>query len=152
MLHTAELANPHRPTVFLVDLVRSTQARITRLMGAHLFQVSAHATAESMPEAASRTAAGCVIFESQLPRDGRPYGAGASVRVLPCLATVFLTDEGTVSSRARAIKVGARDFLEKSYTNTALRAAIAMEFGTGGNRGANGSTVNGDAGTCGPAS
>lgn len=110
--------------VFVVDDDPSVRRSLTRLIKAAGFAVRAFASAEEFLNRESCDLPCCLVLDLRMPgMDGLDLQeelAGAEMS----LPIIFLTGCGTVSESVRAMKSGARDFLEKPVEDSTLLDAI----------------------------
>jgi FixJ family two-component response regulator len=124
-------AEPHPPTVYLVDDDPQVLKAQARLLRAHGYGTALFESAEAFLAAYEPSAPGCLVLDVNLPGlDGlalqsRLAGAGATLPI------VFVTGTGDIPMSVRAIKAGAVDFLTKPVVAdsllSAVRAALAED-------------------------
>ncbi|HKJ86953.1 MAG TPA: response regulator, partial [Gammaproteobacteria bacterium] len=102
-------------TVFLIDddsrVVENTRWLLER--SGHTVEIYSDASQVSIPRLMEH--AGCVVLDVKMPR---MCGLGFLEKVVEAGSKVpilFLTGHGDVSRAVKAMKLGARDFLEKPY-------------------------------------
>jgi len=110
--------------VFVVDDDPSVRRSLTRLIKGTGFAVRAFASAEEFLNREPCDLPCCLVLDLRMPGMGgldlQEELAGAEMS----LPIIFLTGCGTVSESVRAMKSGARDFLEKPVEENTLLDAI----------------------------
>ena len=108
--------------VYVVDPDASLHRRLERLLGSAAREVKTFASAEDFLAQQRSIAPGCLIIGTELP------GAIELVHHLKRWRThvpvIVLGADSTVPLAVRVMRAGAVDFIEKPFTDHALRACV----------------------------
>ena len=116
--------NEEGAVVHVIDDDAGLRESIAFLLRTHDLEVLEYPSAEAYLDAADRRRPGCLLLDLRMPGMG---GLGLLERLqrefeLP--PTVVLTAHGDVEAAVRAMKLGARDFLQKPYDSADLLKAV----------------------------
>jgi FixJ family two-component response regulator len=111
-------------TVFLVDDEAAVRRALGRLLRAEGFQVAVLASAEEFLAADASASPACVVLDMALPGSSGLEVQRALLDRGSALPIIFLTGRADVPMCARAMKLGASDFLTKPVDKSDLLAAV----------------------------
>jgi FixJ family two-component response regulator len=114
------------PTVFVVDDDASVQKALVRLLTSAGYQARGFTSAQAFLAAYAPAAPGCLILDLQMP-----YVTGLdlmeTLRVTDAvLEVIFLSGRGDVPATAKAMKMGAVDFLTKPVDEQVLLEVVRL--------------------------
>ena len=113
------------PTVFIIDDDLSARRGITRLVKAAGFEVEAFASAADFLALEKWDAPGCIVLDVQMPDITGPELQEKFYNEYEYyLPIIFLSAHGDVPTTAKAMKMGAVDFLTKPVDSNDLIEAI----------------------------
>lgn len=111
-------------TVFVVDDDSAMRDSLQWLLQSEGLAVETHATAEGFLRAYDSHRPGCLVLDMRLPgMSGLELRAELTARGTQ-LPTIIISGYGDGSTRARALKVGAFEFIEKPFSDEALLGHI----------------------------
>jgi FixJ family two-component response regulator len=114
-----------RRTVYIVDdedLIRTSLASLLRSMGLEVRDFPTTAAFLAAPKAAG---ASCLVLDVRLRGEsGLAFQQSMASRGLGPMPVIFMTGHGDVSMTVRAMKAGARDFLEKPFRDQDMIDAV----------------------------
>ena len=117
--------------VYVVDDDPAIRRSLERLLEAVGFRVASYATPTAFLGVAGDLTAGCVVLDLRMPElDGLEVQARLLL-MNPDLPVIVMTAQGDVPTAVRAMKAGARDFIEKPYSDDALLEAIELALKDG---------------------
>ncbi len=119
--------NQQRPVkrcVYVVDLDASLHRRLKTLLGSASREVKTFASAEAFLAQESEIAAGCLIIGSDLPGMGTVDLVRHLKRWRTHIPVIVLGADSTVPLAVRVMRAGAVEFIEKPFTDHALRACV----------------------------
>jgi FixJ family two-component response regulator len=120
-----------RPVVYLVDDDASFLAALARLLKAAGHTVETQPSAEALLAALPEEASGCIVADLRMPGlDGLELQERLLRRGAP-LPVVFLSGHGDIPAAARAMKLGAEDFLTKTAQKEDLLDAVSRALSRG---------------------
>jgi two-component system response regulator FixJ len=125
-------------TVYVLDDDEAVLRSLERLLGSANFEPVTFESSDLFLTAAKTFKAGCVLLDVRLPgMSGLDVQAQLS-RMRGDLPVIMMTAQGDIQTAVRALKAGARDFLEKPYSEHvllgAIEAALEKEDRTGRDR------------------
>jgi two-component system, LuxR family, response regulator FixJ len=125
-------------TVYVLDDDEAVLRSLERLLGSANFEPVTFESSDLFLTAAKTFKAGCVLLDVRLPgMSGLDVQAQLS-RMRGDLPVIMMTAQGDIQTAVRALKAGARDFLEKPYSEHVLlgpiEAALEKEDRTGRDR------------------
>ena len=110
--------------VHVIDDDEAVRRSLALLLAAAGYAVETHASAEDFLRVATPSTAGCAIVDIRMPgMDGLALQEHMTAEGLP-LPVVVVTGHADIALAVRAMKAGARDFIEKPYTNERMIEAI----------------------------
>jgi FixJ family two-component response regulator len=113
------------PSVFVVDDEPSVQRALIRLLTSAGYQVRGFLSAQAFLAEYRPVAPGCLILDLQMP-EVTGLDLLETLRTTdPSLGVIFVSGRGDVPSTAKAMKMGAVDFLTKPVDDAALLGAVA---------------------------
>src|ERR1700749_4759151 len=109
--------------IYVIDDDPAIRRSLERLLDAVGFQVASYATTAAFLVVAGRLLAGCALLDLRMPEmDG--FEVHARLRLInPDLPVIVVTAQGDVQTAVRAMKAGAVDFIEKTYSEDPLIGA-----------------------------
>jgi FixJ family two-component response regulator len=118
------------PTVFIVDDDPAVRAGLTALVRSMRLQVEAYASAREFLDAFDVARSGCLLLDVRMPGIGGLELLDQLNREDVPLPAIVMSAYGDVPMVVRAMKAGARDFLEKPCRDQDLWDAIqeALEW------------------------
>jgi FixJ family two-component response regulator len=121
---------PNKPTIPLVHVIDDDAAllrAVTFLLESASWKVAPYASAEEFLAAWDDPAPpGCLLLDIRMPMmSGLELQRVLSEREI-ALPVIFMTGHGDVSMAVEAMKLGARDFIEKPFKDQTLLDAVAM--------------------------
>jgi len=127
----AETERQGPPIIYLVDDDPSFLRALSRRLRAADYQVETFASAEEFLTRRRSDAAGCAVFDLQMPGPGGLELQEALAQAEEPLPVVFLTAHGDISSSVQAMKRGAADFLTKPVRGDVLLDAVQRALARG---------------------
>ena len=113
------------PNVFVVDDEPSVQTALVRLLTSAGYQVRGFTSAQAFLGAYQPVSPDCLILDLQMP-DITGLDLLEALRARDsALEVIFLSGRGNVPATAKAMKMGAIDFLTKPVDDEVLLAAVA---------------------------
>jgi two-component system response regulator FixJ len=118
-------------TIYVVDDDEAVRDSLQALLESHGYRVAAFASAEAFLASYRPGQPSCAIVDLRMPgMDGlalieRVLADGAR------LPMIMVTGHGDVPLAVKAMKAGARDFVEKPYANETILGAVAQAMETG---------------------
>ncbi len=115
-------------TVFLVDDDAAIRDSLTALLQAKGYTVQSYASAENFLCECDPEQTGCIVLDVSMPGMS---GVELQNELLNRGCTspiIFISGHGDVPLAVKAIKAGAKDFLEKPFRQTALLELIEQAF------------------------
>ncbi|MBS0560138.1 MAG: response regulator transcription factor [Proteobacteria bacterium] len=120
--HRAKAASTE--TVHVIDDDEAVRRSLALLLAAAGYPVETHASAEDFLRVATPGMAGCAIVDIRMPgMDGLALQEHMTAEGLH-LPVVVVTGHADIALAVRAMKAGARDFIEKPYTNERMIEAV----------------------------
>jgi len=121
------MTNTPTPLIHIVDDDTALRHALVFLLESANWQVVAHACAEAFLDALPNPAPpGCLVLDIRMPMmSGLELQRALTGRGIP-LPVIFLTGHGDVSMAVEAMKLGARDFIEKPFKDQVLLDAVAL--------------------------
>jgi len=118
------------PTVFIIDDDISARKGITRLLLAAGFKAEPFASAKAFLESGKYHDPGCIILDVRMPEMTGPelQKKLLSEEMEFHLPIIFLSAHGDVATTAKAMKMGAIDFLTKPVDVDYLKKAIQLSL------------------------
>jgi len=118
------------PTVFIIDDDLSARRGITRLVLATGFKAEPFATAKDFLESGKYVDPGCIILDVRMPEMTGPelQEKLCSEEIEFHIPIIFLSAHGDVPTTAKAMKMGAIDFLTKPVDIGELKKAIQLSL------------------------
>jgi FixJ family two-component response regulator len=112
-------------SVFVVDDEPSVQTAFVRLLGSAGYQVRGFLSARAFLAEYRPVAPGCLILDLQMP-EVTGLDLLETLRTTdPSLGVIFVSGRGDVPATAKAMKMGAVDFLTKPVDDAVLLGAVA---------------------------
>ncbi|MEE9336086.1 MAG: response regulator [Granulosicoccaceae bacterium] len=105
----------HKHTVYVVDDDADVRKALTRSLSRHGYEVYAYASAEALLAEPIPKQVACLVLDVRMPGMN---GLELQRKLLEDdihLPIIFITGHGDIPMSVRAIKDGAKDFLEKPY-------------------------------------
>ena len=113
------------PSVFVVDDEPSVQTAFIRLLASAGYQVRGFLSARAFLDEYRPAGPGCLVLDLQMP-DITGLDLLEMLRTTdPALGVVFVSGRGDVPATAKAMKMGAADFLTKPVDDAVLLGAVA---------------------------
>ena len=113
------------PSVFVVDDEPSVQTALIRLLASAGYQARGFLSARAFLAEYRPVAPGCLILDLQMP-EVTGLNLLETLRVTDsALAVIFVSGRGDVPATAKAMKLGAVDFLTKPVDEAVLLGAVA---------------------------
>ena len=106
------------------DMRRSTQL----MLSASGYVVRCFAAGIDFLEHASDLSPGVVLLDLRMPGLDGLQVLRTLIRNHPCFACIIITGHGDIEIAVKAIKLGAKDFLEKPFREAALLEILDREF------------------------
>ena len=123
-------APPARP-VYIVDDDSMIRRSLSFSLGSAGYAPRAFASGRDFVEAAASLAPGCVLLDVRMPDlDGFGVLNALGAELYERLVVIVMTGHGDVETAVRAMKQGARDFLEKPFTDATLTEILDAAFAT----------------------
>ena len=117
--------------IYIVDDDPAIRRSLERLLEAVGFRVASYAAPKAFLDVAGELTTGCVLLDLRMPElDGLEVQARLLL-MNPDLPVIVMTAQGDVPTAVRAMKAGARDFIEKPYSDDALLEAIELALKDG---------------------
>lgn len=115
-----------RFVIFLVDDDPGVLKALTRVLGAHGYEVRAFSSPAEFLAQHDRSIRGCAIFDVSMPGlDGIELQAALKADGIE-RPVIFITGLGNIPVTVQAMKAGAVDFLTKPVKSRSLLAAVAL--------------------------
>jgi two-component system response regulator FixJ len=112
--------------VHVIDDDEAVRRSLALLLFSEGHAVRTYASAELFLSAIPETLSGCVVVDVRMPgMDGLQLQEHLNAHGVH-LPVVVVTGHADISLAVRAMKAGARDFIEKPYTNERVIEAVAM--------------------------
>ena len=115
----------------IVDDDADVRVALTRLVSSAGFAVETYASGAEFLRSVDDHEPDCVVLDLHMPQVSGFDVQGALARAHPAVPIVVITGHDTLESRARALRLGAKDYLCKPVNDDALLAAIATAIGGG---------------------
>ena len=113
------------PSVFVVDDEPSVQMAFIRLLVSAGYEARGFLSARAFLDDYRPVAPGCLILDLQMP-DITGLDLLETLRATdPALGVIFVSGHGDVPATAKAMKMGAADFLTKPVDDAVLLGAVA---------------------------
>jgi two-component system response regulator FixJ len=117
--------------VHVIDDDEAVRRSLALLLFSEGYTVRTYASAENFLDAAPQTLGGCVVVDVRMPgMDGLQLQEHLTAQSVH-LPVVVVTGHADIALAVRAMKAGARDFLEKPYTNERMIQAVAAALASG---------------------
>ena len=113
------------PSVFVVDDEPSVQKAFIRLLVSAGYEVQGFLSARALLDAYRPVAPGCLILDLHMPEVTGLDLLETLRTTAPALGVVFVSGVGDVPATAKAMKLGAADFLTKPVDELLLLGAVA---------------------------
>lgn len=124
------------PIIDLIEDDAAVRASLVALLKVWGYDTRAFADGESYLAQNTLSRSACLLLDYNLPgRDGLEVLADLRTRA-PDLPVIMITGHGDVALAVRALKAGARDFVEKPYDDGELRDKIDALIRSEGSAGA----------------
>jgi len=124
---TAE-SSSEGPVVFLVDDDADIRASLSRALGLRGYAVQSFASARAFLDSYEDHSSGCLILDYGMPEmDGLQLQEHLKVSGVD-IPIIFITGHGGIPESVQAMKMGALDFLEKPFKQSALIQRIEAAF------------------------
>ncbi|MBU3990234.1 MAG: response regulator [Gammaproteobacteria bacterium] len=120
-------SNAPTPLVHVIDDDTALLRAVTFLLESASWNVAPYASAEAFLAGwKDQAAPGCLLLDIRMPMmSGLEQQRVLSEREI-ALPVIFMTGHGDVSMAVEAMKLGARDFIEKPFKDQTLLDAVAM--------------------------
>ncbi len=126
-----DMAKPGAEIIHVIDDDEAVRRSLALLLFSSGHAVETYASAESFLDAAPETMGGCAVVDVRMPgMDGLQLQEQLTARGAH-LPVVVVTGHGDVALAVRAMKAGARDFIEKPYTNERMIEAVSAALASG---------------------
>ena len=112
------------PTIFVVDDDPSVRRGLQRLLRAAGYRTELFASAREFLDRVTHDGQGCLVLDVRLPGASGLDLQEALVAGGHNLPIVFITGHGDAEMAARALKLGAVDFLAKPFDDRDLLEAV----------------------------
>jgi RNA polymerase sigma factor (sigma-70 family) len=113
-----------KPLIHVVDDDDSTRRALVRLLGAHGYEASGHASAGDFLLQRPPDRHGCILLDLRMPGPSGLDLQSALVAQDLALPVIFMTGHADVTSCVTAMRAGAVDYLEKPVAPELLFEAI----------------------------
>ena len=118
------------PTVFIVDDDPAMRDSLSWLLQSEGLSVATYATAEAFLDTYDPSQPGCLVLDVSLPgMSGLELQDALRARGIT-LPVVIVTGYGEAATKARALRAGALDFIEKPLSVELLLGRIRQAFET----------------------
>jgi two-component system, LuxR family, response regulator FixJ len=122
---------PAGEVVHVVDDDEAVRRSLALLLFSVGYTVRTHESGEAFLDAFDDTASGCVVVDVRMPgMDGLTVQQHLLTRGAT-LPVVVVTGHGDIALAVRAMKAGARDFIEKPYANDRMIEAVEAALASG---------------------
>lgn len=112
--------------IYIVDDDQAVRESLRLLLETSGYIVGAYPSAQSFLDAVDGLGFGCLIVDLQMPEmDGLELQRRLTERGIK-LPVIMVTAHGDVATAVRAMRAGAIDFVEKPFTEEAIKAGIAL--------------------------
>ena len=120
-------SNAPTPLVHVIDDDTALLRALTFLLESASWNVAPYASAEAfLADWKDQAAPGCLLLDIRMPMmSGLELQRILTEREI-ALPVIFMTGHGDVSMAVEAMKLGARDFIEKPFKDQTLLDAVAM--------------------------
>ncbi|WP_242138855.1 response regulator [Sphingomonas sp. TREG-RG-20F-R18-01] len=123
----------HRPRISVIEDDVDVCQSLVRLLGAAGFDVSAHASAAHFLDQTNGVSSDCIVSDVRMPDvTGLELLARLKARGLET-PVILITGHGDVPLAVQAMKLGARDFIEKPFDPQVLIDAVQSSLTCDGN-------------------
>jgi len=117
--------------VHVIDDDEAVRRSLALLLFSADYTVQTYPSAEGFLEAAPQTMGGCVVVDVRMPgMDGLQLQEHLTAQGVH-LPVVVVTGHADIALAVRAMKAGARDFIEKPYTNERMIEAVTAALESG---------------------
>jgi len=117
--------------VHVIDDDEAVRRSLALLLFSAGYAVETYSSAESFLDALPRTGDGCAVIDVRMPgMDGLQLQEQLSA-LGAHLPVVVVTGHADIALAVRAMKAGARDFIEKPYTNERMIEAVTAALASG---------------------
>ena len=124
-------AMPAGEIVHVVDDDEAVRRSLALLLFSADYAVATYASAEGFLAAVPQTLGGCVVVDVRMPgMDGLQLQEHLTLLGVH-LPVVVVTGHADIALAVRAMKAGARDFIEKPYTNERMIEAVSAALSSG---------------------
>lgn len=114
------------PTVYVIDDDEAVRDSLRALFQSVNVQVKTFTSAIEFLESADEPRVGCLLVDIRMPGlSGLELQAQLAER-MPHLPVILITGHGDVPSAVRAMKAGAKDFIEKPFNEQALLERVQI--------------------------
>jgi two-component system, LuxR family, response regulator FixJ len=118
-------------TVHVIDDDEAVRRSLALLLFSAGYAVETYASAESFLDALPQTMGGCIVVDVRMPEmDGLQLQEHLASHAVH-LPVVVVTGHADIALAVRAMKAGARDFIEKPYTNERMIEAVTAALASG---------------------
>ncbi len=122
---------PSDDVVHVIDDDQAVRRSLALLLFSAGYAVETYPSAESFLANLPRTTDGCAVIDLRMPgMDGLQLQEHLTARGVH-LPVVVVTGHADISLAVRAMKAGARDFIEKPYTNERMIEAVIAALASG---------------------
>jgi two-component system response regulator FixJ len=127
----ATVAVPATEAVHVIDDDEAVRRSLALLLFSAGRAVRTYASAESFLHALPKTMDGCIVVDVRMPgMDGLQLQEHLTTLDVH-LPVVVVTGHADIALAVRAMKAGARDFIEKPYTNERMIEAVTAALASG---------------------
>jgi len=112
------------PIVYIVDDDPAFRESLSILILAIGYRSKTYGSADEFLKAFDQTKPGCIILDVRMPRISGLALQEKLIAFPQCPPIIILTGHGEVSTALRALKQGAIDFLQKTFSEFDLRDAV----------------------------
>jgi len=116
------------PTVFIIDDDLSARKGITRLVRAAGMNAESFASAGDFLTSGRSDGPGCIVLDVRMPEMTGPELQEELGKKEYCMPIIFLSAHGDIPTTAKAMKIGAVDFLTKPVDKDDLLEAIRISL------------------------
>jgi FixJ family two-component response regulator len=117
-----------KPTVFIVDDDLSARRGLTRLIRAAGLNAESFASAADFLASGKTDGPGCIVLDVKMPEMDGPSLQKRMVKAEYAMPIVFLSGHADIPTAARAMKMGAVDFLTKPVDSDDLLDAVRLSL------------------------
>ena len=118
----------NEPTVFIIDDDSSARRGLTRLVRAAGMNAESFASAADFLASGKTDGPGCIVLDVTMPEMDGPSLQERLVKAEYSMPIVFLSGQADISTAARAMKMGAVDFLTKPVEPDDLLDAVRVSL------------------------